>query len=254
MTGASVAVDKRQRVQEALVGYHETRDPAALDLIVSAYQGLALSLASRFGQRGEDIDDLNQVALLGLLKAVERFDPSRGTELTTFATATILGELKRHLRDRAWSVRPPRRIHDLYIAAQQAMDELSQLYGRSPTVAEVAAHTGAGAEDVLEALEAGGLRNSAPLDAMSAGGDDVGAPSWSGGRDDSLAEVEGRMVVTPLLARLPERERRVLQLRFGAGCSQTQIGALIGTTQMQVSRILARCLAQLRAWSEPESQ
>ena len=102
----------------------------ALNFIVVAYQGLAYSLASRFAQRGEDIEDLNQVALIGLLKAVERFDLARGTELTTFATATILGELKRHLRDRGWWVRPPRRVHDLYISTQQAIDELTQRYGQ----------------------------------------------------------------------------------------------------------------------------
>ncbi len=254
LSGHLTAEERRARVQEALVSYHEHRDSASLDLVIAAYQGLAMSLASRFAQRGEDIDDLNQVALLGLLKAVERFDPSRGTELTTFATATILGELKRHLRDRAWSVRPPRRVHDLYIAAQQAMDELSQGLGRSPTVGEVAKHIGASADDVLEALEAGGLRNSAPLEVMVSTGDELHISAALGSRDDSMAEVEGRLMLNPLLARLTEKERLILRLRFVAGCSQTQIGALIGATQMQVSRILARSLAQLRSWSEPGQQ
>ncbi|HTW07202.1 MAG TPA: sigma-70 family RNA polymerase sigma factor [Acidimicrobiales bacterium] len=254
LTGFEEATDRRQRVRQALDAYHSSRDTAALDFIVSSYQGLALSLASRFAQRGEDMEDLNQVALIGLLKAVERFDPERGTELTTFATATILGELKRHLRDRGWWVRPPRRVHDLYITAQQAMDELTQNLGRSPTVEEVARHISAGTEEVLEALEAGGLRNSTPLDAMVAAGDETYAATKLGAGDEGLAEVEGRMVLSPLLARLPERERLVLNLRFVAGFSQTQIGALIGATQMQVSRILARSLAQLRAWSEPEGQ
>lgn len=243
--------DRRERVRVALSAYHSSRDSTALDFLMSAYQGLALSLASRFAQRGEDLEDLNQVAMIGLLKAIERFDPDRGTELTTFATATILGELKRHLRDRGWWVRPPRRVHDLYIAAQQAIDELTQVLGRSPTVPEIAAHINATTEDVIEALDAGGLRNSAPLESMTPGEEPYSSPKL-GVRDEGIAEVEGRMVLTPLLARLPERERLILKLRFVAGCSQTQIGALIGATQMQVSRILARSLAQLRAWTEAE--
>jgi RNA polymerase sigma-B factor len=251
-SGASVP-NRRQQAKDALEAYHAHRDSAALDIIVSSYQGLALSLASRFAQRGEDLEDLNQVALLGLLKAVERFDPSRGTELTTFATATILGELKRHLRDRGWWVRPPRRVHDLYIRAQQAMDELTQDLGRAPTLEELARHIGTSTEEVLEALDAGGLRNSTPLDTM-ASGEEMYSAGKLGALDESLSEVEGRLALSPLLERLPERERLVLNLRFVAGFSQTQIGVLVGATQMQVSRILARSLAQLRSWSEREKQ
>jgi len=246
------AISKRARARDALESYHMSRDGADLNLVISAYQGLALSLATRFAQRGEDLEDLNQVALLGLLKAIERFDPSRGTALTTFATATILGELKRHLHDRAWWVRPPRRVHDLYIAAQQAMDELAQELGRAPTVQELAKRVHTSAEEVLEALEAGGLRSSTPLESMVSG-EEVLVSAKFGDWDAALAEVEGRLSLSPLLERLPERERLVLNLRFVAGFSQTRIGALIGATQMQVSRILARSLAQLRAWSEAES-
>lgn len=218
-----------------------------------AHQGLAYSLAGRFAQRGEEIDDLHQVALLGLLKAIERFDPERGVELTTFATATILGELKRHLRDRGWWVRPPRRVHDLYISAQQAMDELTQRLGRSPTVKELASHLGVSIEEVVEAIDAGGLRNSTPLEAPASAGDDAHTDALLGVGDPGLAEVEGRLFLLPLLARLPERDRMVIRLRFIGGWSQTQIGAFIGATQMQVSRMLARSLAQLRLWSEREN-
>lgn len=253
-TGCDETTDRRQQVRQALLVYHETRDSTALSFIVDAYQGLAYSLSSRFAQRGEDAEDLNQVALMGLLKAVDRFDPSRGTELTTFATATILGELKRHLRDRGWWVRPPRRVHDLYISTQQAIDDLTQRYGRSPTVAEVAEYIDAPIEEVVEALDAGGLRNSAPLETMGSPAEDVYVTRKLGVRDPGLAEVEGRLLLSPLLARLPDRERLIINLRFVAGWSQTQIGALIGASQMQVSRTLARSLAQLRAWSEPERQ
>lgn len=253
-TGCDETTDRRRQVRQALVAYHESRDGAALNFIVNSYQGLAYSLASRFAQRGEDVEDLNQVALIGLLKAIERYDPSRGTELTTFATATILGELKRHLRDRGWWVRPPRRVHDLYISTQQAIDDLTQRYGRSPTVAEVAHYVGSPVEEVVEALDAGGLRNSAPLDTIGSSGDDVYVSRKLGVKDAGLAEVEGRLLLSPLLARLPERDRLIINLRFVAGWSQTQIGTLVGASQMQISRMLARSLAQLRAWSEPESQ
>jgi RNA polymerase sigma-B factor len=239
-------------VQEALAAYRGSHDEVALNLIVTCYQGLAKSLAARFAQRGEDLDDLNQVALIGLLKAVERFDPERGTELTTFATATILGELKRHLRDRAWAVRPPRRVHDLYITAQQATDELAQRFGRSPTMTELARHIGVTVEEVVEALEAGGLRSSPSLDSPGPSGDEQYLAARLGVGDPGMAEVEGRLTLSPLLDRLGERDRLVLKLRFGCGWSQTQIGLLIGATQMQVSRMLARSLAQLRAWSEPD--
>jgi RNA polymerase sigma-B factor len=235
------------------VAFRSSRDPAALDFLVWAHQGLAYSLAGRFAQRGEEIEDLHQVALLGLLKAIERFDPDRGVELTTFATATILGELKRHLRDRGWWVRPPRRVHDLYISAQQAMDELTQQLGRSPTVKELASHLSVPLEDVVEAIDAGGLRNSTPLDAPGPAGDDAHANAMLGVKDPGLAEVEGRLFLMPLLDRLPERDRMVIRLRFIGGWSQTQIGGFIGATQMQVSRMLARSLAQLRLWSEREN-
>lgn len=233
--------------------YRQSRDGRARDVIVAAYQGLAYSLAGRFLQRGEDVEDLNQVALIGLLKAIDRFDPSRGAELSTFATATIIGELKRHLRDRAWSVRPPRRVHDLHFAAQQAIDELAQRYGRSPTVTEVAEYLSSTPEEVVEALDAGGLRNSTSLEVVVGGGEESSLTLRFGDNDARLADVERQLVLSPLLARLPERERLVIRLRFVEGWSQTEIATLIGVSQMQISRMLARSLAQLRAWSEPGS-
>src|SRR5438874_8370031 len=141
------------------------------DDLVERHRGLAVSLAGRFAGRGEDMDDLIQVALLALTHAVDRFDHSRGTALTTFATATILGELKRHFRDRAWAVRPPRRVHELYLRIQPAMDELGQELGRSPRISEVAQRVGATPEMVVEALEAGSARSAASLDAFPADGD-----------------------------------------------------------------------------------
>lgn len=244
----------REQVRRAIRRYYESRtmgtpDIAARDRVVAAYQGLAYSLAARFGQRGEELDDLNQVALIGLLKAIDRFDPDRGAELTTFATATILGELKRHLRDRSWSVRLPRRVHDLHLRAQQSIDELTQELGRSPSLSEIGQRLDAAVEDVIEALDAGGFRHNASLEAPMSAGDDHALTNRLGDRDRRLAEVDGRLTVSPLLARLPVRQQQILTLRFIVGCSQTEIASLVGVSQMQVSRLLSRSLAQLRAWA-----
>lgn len=241
---------ERERLRRAIQEYSDRRDPVLRNEIVAAYQGLAYSLAGRFVQRGEELDDLNQVALIGLMKAIDRFDPARGAELTTFATATILGELKRHLRDRGWSVRLPRRIHDLHLRAQQAIDELTQELGRSPTMIEVARRVGESLEDVLEALDAGGLRHNASLEATGASGDEVPLTKRLGVGDNQLADVDHRLELDPLLARLPNRERQILQLRFVTGYSQSEIATRVGISQMQVSRLLSRCLGQLRDWAE----
>lgn len=249
--GAPIPLAGREKVRRAIRQHFETRDRASRDAVVDAYQGLAYSLAARFAQRGIELDDLNQVALIGLLKAVERYDPTRGVELTTFATATILGELKRHLRDRGWSVRLPRRIHDLHLQAQQAIDEQTQEFGRSPTLAEVAERLCATVEEVVEALDAGGLRHNASLEAPLTPGEDQSLTNRLGTGDQHLAEVDGRLSLSPLLDRLPPRQREILNLRFVVGCSQTEIANRVGVSQMQVSRLLARSLAQLRAWAEP---
>jgi RNA polymerase sigma-B factor len=247
--GSAQAPTGRAQVRKAISLYFDTRSPAARDQVVAAYQGLAYSLAARFAQRGEELDDLNQVALIGLLKAINRFDPDRGAELTTFATATILGELKRHLRDRGWSVRLPRRVHDLHLQAQQAIDELTQESGRSPTLLEIAARLDVTVEDTVEALDAGGLRHNTSLEAPLSSGDDHSLNNRIGVGDQRMAEVDGRMELTPLLARLPQRQQQILNLRFVVGCSQTEIASMVGVSQMQVSRLLARSLAQLRAWA-----
>jgi len=249
--GAPIPLAGRETVRRAIHEHFETRDRASRDAVVGAYQGLAYSLAARFAQRGVELDDLNQVALIGLLKAVERYDPTRGVELTTFATATILGELKRHLRDKAWSIRLPRRIHDLHLQAQQAIDEQTQELGRSPSLAEVAARLSVTVEEVVEALDAGGFRHNTSLEAPLTPGEDHSLTNRLGTADQNLAEVDGRLTLTPLLERLPPRQREILNLRFVVGCSQTEIAHLVGVSQMQVSRLLARSLAQLRAWAEP---
>src|SRR3954470_20177700 len=148
---------------DTLAGVH---DVASRDQLVERHRGLAVSLAARFSGRGEEMDDLIQVALIGLTKAVDRYDADRGTAITTFATATILGELKRHFRDRAWAVRPPRRVHELFLRVQPAIDDLRQELARSPRIREVAVRVGASDEEVVEAMEAGSRRAATSLDAL----------------------------------------------------------------------------------------
>lgn len=249
----------REKERRAIRRYCDTRhtqapDIEARDRVVCAYQGLAYSLAARFAQRGEDLDDLNQVALVGLLKAISRFDPDRGIELTTFATTTILGELKRHLRDYSWSVRLPRRVHDLYLRAQESIDELSQELGRGPTLTEIRERLDATMEDVVEALDAGGFRHNASLDVVIAARDNHARSNPLADRDGQLVEVDERLTLSPLLSRLPDRQQQIVTLRFTFGYSQTQIASLVGVSQMQVSRLLSRGLARLRALAaEPRS-
>ena len=242
---------EREHARQAAEDFVERRDPSLRNEIVSRYQGLAYALACRFTQRGEELDDLNQVAMIGLMKAVDRFDPHRGVELTTFATATINGELKRHLRDRGWCVRLPRRVHDLHLRSQQVIDELTQEFGRSPTMFEVADRVDAPLEDVIQAIDAAGLRHNASLEATAGPGEEVKAlGNQLVDGDEDLADVDHRLALGPLLSRLPTREQEILRLRFVSGCSQSEIAREIGVSQMQVSRLLSRTLSQLRRWAE----
>ena len=210
--------------------------------------GLAAYLARRFANRGQPLDDLVQVASLGLLKAVDRFDPELGIEFSTYATTTIVGELKRHLRDKGWAVRAPRRMQELYLNLSQSIDTLGQELGRSPTISEMATEVGASEEEVLEALEAGQAYRFASLDAPKGDGD--GTESLGdrlGGEDAELARAEGRATLDPLLRQLPARQREVVELRFFDGLTQSEIARRLRISQMQVSRLLTRSVAQLRS-------
>ena len=214
--------------------------------IVEAHLGLARHLAHRFARRGESEDDLFQVASMALVRAVDRFDPAVGAAFSTFATRTIVGELKRHFRDRAWAVRAPRRVQELYLRLGASIEHLSQVLGRSPTIAELAADTDSDEESVLQALEAGQAYRTASLDAPVPGVDDETLGDRMGETDDGFLEAERRAQLAPLLDRLPERERRIVALRFVAGMTQSEIAAQVGISQMHVSRLLSRSLARLR--------
>ena len=244
----------RDSMREVFAAYARTGDVVLRDQLVAAHMGLAAYLARRFANRGQPLDDLVQVASVGLLKAVDRFDPGLGVEFSTYATTTIVGELKRHLRDRGWAVRAPRRMQDLYLSLSQVIDTLTQELGRSPNIAELAAEVEASEEDVLEALEAGQAYRFASLDAPAPGDSATGDLGDRLGREDSeLARAEERATLDPLLEQLPHRQRQIVQLRFFDGLTQSEIARRLGISQMQVSRLLTKSVAQLRSLARPTS-
>jgi len=221
-----------------------TRDPHLRDLLVEAHLGLAHQLARRFANRGETHEDLVQVASVALIHAVDRFDPERGFEFSTFATRTILGELKRHFRDKGWAVRAPRRIQELYLELGAATDALTQELGHPPTVPELAARTGASEEAVLEAVEAGQAYRATSIDAPDRRKGTIA--SRLGQIDAGFDGAEDHQVLMDALALLPEREQRILHLRYVDGLTQSQIAEQIGVSQMHVSRLLTASIARLR--------
>ncbi len=240
--------DLRRKFRE----YAETHDPDLRTELVTAHIGLAEYLARRFSNRGEPLDDLVQVASLGLLKAVDRFDPERGLEFSTYATPTIVGELKRHFRDKGWAVRVPRRVQELHLRLGTVVSTLSQELGRSPTIGEIAQAASVSEEDVLEAIEAGHAYRFTSLDAPSGADEEGTLASQLGGSDQALVDSEHRVALSPLIARFPPRERTILHLRFFEGLTQSEIASRLGISQMHVSRLLARSLAQLRASADEE--
>jgi RNA polymerase sigma-B factor len=215
--------------------------------LVELHLPLVEYLARRFRNRGEWLDDLTQVATIGLIKSIDRFDLERGVEFSTYATPTIVGEIKRHFRDKGWAVRVPRRLQELKLSLTKAIGELAQREGRAPTVSELAAHLQMSEEEVLEGLESANAYSTVSLDAPDSGDEDAPAVADSLGMiDDALEGVEYRESLKPLLERLPPREKRILLLRFFGNMTQSQIAAELGISQMHVSRLLARTLAQLR--------
>jgi RNA polymerase sigma-B factor len=215
--------------------------------LVELHLPLVEYLARRFRNRGEWLDDLTQVATIGLIKSIDRFDLDRGVEFSTYATPTIVGEIKRHFRDKGWAVRVPRRLQELKLSLTKAIGELAQREGRAPTVSELAAHLQMSEEDVLEGLESANAYSTVSLDAPDSGDEDAPAVADSLGIvDEALEGVEYRESLKPLLEHLPPREKKILLLRFFGNLTQSQIAAELGISQMHVSRLLARTLTQLR--------
>jgi RNA polymerase sigma-B factor len=202
--------------------------------------------ASRFRSRSEPMEDIIQVGTIGLIKAIDRFDLERGVELTTYATPNIIGEIKRHFRDKGWAVRVPRRLQELRLALTTATAELSQQHGRSPTVHELAEKLAISEEEVLEGLESANAYSTLSLDVPDTDDESPAVADTLGAEDEALEGVEYRESLKPLLEDLPPREKRILLLRFFGNMTQSQIAQEVGISQMHVSRLLARTLAQLR--------
>jgi len=228
--------------------YHEDGDLRAREQLIEQYMSLVRSLARRYSYRGEQLEDLVQIGAIGLIKAIDRFDLERGVELTTYATPNIIGEIKRHFRDKGWAVRVPRGLQELNVQLSRLVEQLTVQLARSPTIPELAKAAGVEEEQVLEALESGRAYTSLSLSVGSGGGDDDDLdPLESLGTEEHQYEVsEDRAVLAPGFKVLDERERKILQLRFFDGLTQSQIAQQIGISQMHVSRLIRRSLEKIR--------
>jgi RNA polymerase sigma-B factor len=240
-SGARTMFVELRKLNAGSAEYAELRNQ-----LVRMHLPLVEHLARRFRNRGEPLDDLTQVATIGLIKSVDRFDPERGVEFSTYATPTVVGEIKRHFRDKGWAVRVPRRLQELRLALTTATAELSQLHGRSPTVHELAEKLAISEEEVLEGLESANAYSTLSLDVPDTDDESPAVADTLGAEDEALEGVEYRESLKPLLEDLPPREKRILLLRFFGNMTQSQIAQEVGISQMHVSRLLARTLAQLR--------
>jgi RNA polymerase sigma-B factor len=246
----AVAVPRRHEEELLFDRYHRVGDPVARAELIERCLPLARSLAGRYARAGESLDDLVQVATIGLIKAVDRFDPTRGIAFSSFAVPSILGELKRHFRDHGWAARVPRPLQERVLRVNATVERLASELGRAPKPREVAAESGFSVEDVLEALEAGTAFDSVSLDAPLSRGERGGTATYAdsvGEVDPRLELIEYRSVVAATLRAMPKREREVLALRFAEDMTQSEIAARVGVSQMHVSRLIRRALARLQA-------
>jgi len=244
MAAARVA---RRSDGQLLQRYHEHGDVAARQELIERHVEFVRRLAQRYARRGEQLDDLTQVGCVGLIKAIDRFDGSFGASLTTYAAPNILGEIKRHFRDRGWSVRVPREIQELNVKLTRVVDELTTKLGRSPSVDELAAASGASVEQVLEALESSAAYSALSLSEGPDPEEEGGGPMETLGEDDQAFEQsEQRLTLASGIQRLPSRERAILHLRFFEGLTQSEIAERVGISQMHVSRLIRNSLDQMR--------
>jgi RNA polymerase sigma-B factor len=231
--------------RDLLRRYHEDGDVAAREQLVQRHLPLVRSLARRFAGRGESLEDLEQVGAIGLIKAIDRFEMSREVALTSYATPNVVGEIKRHFRDRGSAIRIPRNLKELSAKMGKAMERLTAVKGRSPTIAELAAELDTSPEQVLEALEAGSARSTVSLSA-GGDGDDLDPMEIVGEEDEAYDRVEDRASLEPAIGTLPAREREILRMRFEDGLTQSQIAEQVGVSQMHVSRLIRKSIDQLR--------
>ena len=250
-----VAWDK-ERTRELFRLYKEEGDEEAREQLIVSHLNLVRFLASKFKNRGEPLDDLLQVGTIGLIKAIDRFDPDRGLEFTTFATPTIMGEIKRHFRDKGWSVRVPRRLQELSAKVNQTTDDLTRELQRPPSVAEVAERLGATVDEVLEAMESSTAYSAVPLEGTGQDTEDD-APSvldHYASEDDDLARLDVRMVIEDAIKSFAPREQEAVRMRFEQGLTQVEIAEKMGISQVQVSRLLRKVLKQIQERLDPEGE
>ena len=238
----------KARTRELFALYRESGDEAARDELITMYLNLVKYLASRFRNRGEPIDDLIQVGTIGLIKAIDRFDTDRQVEFTTYATPTIVGELKRYFRDKGWAIKVPRRLQELSFKVNQAIDALTQRLQRSPSIPEIAEYLGVTPEEVLEAMETSEAYNFVSLESDRGGdsSDSFSILEYIGKDDALMAVIDDRTTLSVALKQLTPQEQKVLYLRFFQGLTQTEIARQLDISQMQVSRLLRKTLRVLR--------
>lgn len=242
----------KARTRELFRRYKEEGDEEARDQLVMNHLNLVRYLASKFKNRGEPIEDLVQVGTIGLIKAIDRFDPARGLEFTTYATPTIMGEIKRHFRDKGWSVRVPRRLQELSAKVTQVSEELSHELHRAPSVDEIADSLGVSVDDVLEAMESSSAYSSVPLEGAGEGDEDT--PSvldQYAAEDDELNSSDDRMLLEDAVRDFSAREKDIIRMRFEEGLTQAEIAKQLGVSQVQVSRLLRRTLARIHDKIDP---
>ncbi|WP_078686748.1 MULTISPECIES: SigB/SigF/SigG family RNA polymerase sigma factor [Atopobiaceae] len=252
MPKGRLAWDK-DRTRELFRRFKEEGDEDAREQLIMSHLNLVRFLASKFKNRGEPLDDLVQVGTIGLIKAIDRFDTTRGLEFTTFATPTIMGEIKRHFRDKGWSVRVPRRLQELSSKVNQVTDELTKDLQRSPSVEEIAEALDSNVDEVLEAMESSSAYSSVPLEAGGQGDDE--APSVIDHyvtEDEDLAASDDRMVLEETIRDFSPREQEIIRMRFLEGMTQVEIAKKLGISQVQVSRLLRRTLQKVQEKIDPD--
>jgi RNA polymerase sigma-B factor len=243
--------DARCSGEELIARYRRTGDPRLRERAIEHHMPLARRLALRYQRRPDAQDDLLQVAYLGLVKAVDRFDPERGTRFSSFAIPTITGELRRHFRATAWNLHVPRAVQEDVLTMRKATEQLGQRLGRPPTAPELAEHTGRDVEAVVEALDANSMQSTVSLDQPRAQEDgDTTLAELIGAEDERIDLIEHEATVAPLIRALPRREREILFLRFAYDMTQSEIAERIGCSQMQISRLLRRAITRLSQVSE----
>ncbi len=244
----------KERTRELFRRYKHEGDEEAREQLIVSHLNLVRYIAAKFKNRGEPLDDLIQVGTIGLIKAIDRFDPDRGLEFTTYATPTIMGEVKRHFRDKGWTIRVPRRLQELSAKVSQATDELTVKLQRSPSIDEIAAHLGTTADEVLEAMESSSAYSSVPLESPGSAEDDD-APSVIdryASVDGDLAASDDRMVLEQVISEFPQADQEAIRMRYIDGMTQVEIAKKLGISQVQVSRMLRRALKRIQEKIDPE--